>query len=48
MMSNFQFGVGLGYSQQSKISLSVIDENKLFLWKGHHFPMLAMELFAKE
>ena len=39
---------GLEYSQQSKISLSVIDENEWFLRKGYPFPMLAMELFTKE
>lgn len=43
-----QFGVGLGYSQQAKLSLSVTDENERVLWKGYPFPMLAMELFAKE
>ena len=39
-----QFGVGLGYSQQAKLSLG----NERVLWKGYPFPMLAMELFAKE
>lgn len=45
---NYDLCKGLGYSQQAKISVNIIDINESFLRKGYHFPMLAMELFTKE
>ena len=46
--NNSWFGVELGYFQQVKISLSVIDENGRFYGKGTLFLCLRFEIYSAE
>ena len=39
--------MGLGYSQQAKLSLSVTDGNERVLWKGYSFSYACYGTFYK-